>query len=103
MLTIVVIIVTTPQHPSQQTLLYPRSQHRLPAGRQSCTHAWSECYTHDPQWGAADAEIKVASVRTQSLKVLPLKPGVGQYIAIHATLTARDIFLAYSFPSGPFT
>ena len=33
-------------------------------------------------------------MRTQSLKVLPLKPGVGQHIAIHATLTARDFFLA---------
>ena len=29
-------------------------------------------------------------VRTQSLDVLLLKPGVGQFIAIHATLTARD-------------
>ena len=55
-------------------------------------------------WGAADAEIKVPSVeRTQSLKVLPLKPGVGQYIVIHATLTARDFFLANFYPSGPFT
>ena len=42
-------------------------------------------------------------VRTQSLNVLPLKPGVGQYIAIHATLTARDFFLAYFYISGPFT
>ena len=42
-------------------------------------------------------------VRTQSLNVLPLKPGVVQYIAIHATLTARDFFLAYFYPSGPFT
>ena len=42
-------------------------------------------------------------VRTQSLNVLPLKPGVGQYIAILATLTARDLFLAYFYPSGPFT
>ena len=42
-------------------------------------------------------------VRTQSLNVLPLKPGVGQYIAIHATLTARDFFLAYFYLSGPFT
>ena len=33
-------------------------------------------------------------VRTQSLNILPLKPGVGQYITIHATLTARDFFLA---------
>ena len=38
-------------------------------------------------------------LRTQSLKVLPLKPGVGQYIALHATLIARDFFLANS-PEG---
>ena len=42
-------------------------------------------------------------MRTQSLNGLPLKPGVGQYIAIHATLTARDLFPAYFYPSGPFT
>ena len=42
-------------------------------------------------------------VRTQSLTVLPLKPGVGQYIAIQVTLTARDFFLAYFHLSGPFT
>ena len=35
--------------------------------------------------------------------VLPLKPGVGPYIAIHATLTARDFFLAYFYLSDPFT
>ena len=35
-------------------------------------------------------------VRTQSLNVLPLKPGVGQYIVMHATLTARDFFLLIS-------
>ena len=37
-------------------------------------------------------------VRAQSLNVLPVKPGVGQYIAIHATLTDRDFFLAYFLP-----
>ena len=41
-------------------------------------------------------------MRTQSLNVLPLKPGEGQHIAMHATLTARDFFLAYFYPSGPF-
>ena len=56
-----------------------------------------------PQWwGAADAEIKSHLLRIQSLKVLPLKPGVGQYIAIDATLAVRDFFLAYFYPSGPF-
>ena len=48
-------------------------------------------------------KLKSHLVRTQSLNVLPLKPGVGQYIAIHATHTARDFFLAYFYPSGPFT
>ena len=48
-------------------------------------------------------KLKSHLVRTQSLTVLALKPGVGQYIAIHATLTARDFFLAYFYPSGPFT
>ena len=47
-------------------------------------------------------KLKSHLVRTQSLNVLPLKPGVGQYIAIHAALTARDFFLAYFYPSGPF-
>ena len=48
-------------------------------------------------------KLKSHLVRTQSLNVLPLKPGVGQYIAIHATLTAGNFFLAYVYPSGPFT
>ena len=50
-----------------------------------------------------DAEIIVPSGENTSLNILPLKPGVGQYIAIHATFTARDFFLAYFYPSGPFT
>ena len=48
-------------------------------------------------------KLKSHLVKTQSLNVLPFKPGVGQYIAKHATLTARDFFLAYFYPSGPFT
>ena len=47
--------------------------------------------------------VKSNLVRTQSLNVLPYKPVVGQYIAIHATPTARDFFLAYFYTSGPFT
>ena len=42
-------------------------------------------------------KLKSHLVRTQSLNVLPLKPGVGQYIAIHAKLTASDFFLAYFY------
>ena len=41
--------------------------------------------------------LKSCLVRTQNLNVLPLKRGVGQYIAIHATLTARYFFLAYFY------
>ena len=48
-------------------------------------------------------KLKSYLVRTQSLNVLPLKPGAGQYIAIHAALTAKEFFLAYFYPSGPFT
>ena len=48
-------------------------------------------------------KLKSHLVRKQSLNVLPLKPGVGQYIAIHATLTARDFFFAYFYPSSPYT
>ena len=42
-------------------------------------------------------------LRTQSLKVLPLNPGTGQYIATHATLTAKDFFLSNCHPFDPFT
>ena len=42
-------------------------------------------------------KLKSHLVRTQSLKVLPLKPGAGQYIAIHAKFTAMDFFLAYFY------
>ena len=48
-------------------------------------------------------KLKPHLFRTQSLKFLPLKPGVGQCIAIHATLTAMDFFLDNFYPSGPFT
>ena len=45
-------------------------------------------------------KLKYHFFRTQSLKVLPLKPGEGQYTAIHAILTARDFFLADFYPSS---
>ena len=43
-------------------------------------------------------KLKSHLVITQSSNVLPLKPGVGQYVVIHATLTARDFFLTYFYP-----
>ena len=44
-------------------------------------------------------KLKSHLLRTQSLNIIDLKPGIGQYIAIHATLTARDFSLLIStFP-----
>ena len=54
-------------------------------------------------WKLRTQKLKSHLVRTQSLNFLPLKPGVGRYIAKHAMLTARDFFLAYFYTSGPFT
>ena len=48
-------------------------------------------------------KLKSNLLRTQILKVLPLQLGVDQYIATHATLTARDFFFANFYSSGPFT
>ena len=50
------------------------------------------------------SEIKDPSVKNPELKGSPFKAwSVGQYIAMHATPTARDFFLANFYPSGPFT
>ena len=63
-----------------------------------------EQFIHSPpQWGAANADSKSNLISTQSLKVLPLKTGVGQYIAMHATLIAKDLLFANFYPSRPFT
>ena len=43
-------------------------------------------------------KLKSYLVRTQSLKVLHLKRGVGQYLAIHASLTASEFFLISTLP-----
>ena len=47
-------------------------------------------------------KLKFHLLRTQNLKVIPLKPGVGQYIDTHATLTVKDFFQANFYPSGSF-
>ena len=48
-------------------------------------------------------KLKSHLMRTLSLNILSFKPGVGQYIAMHATLNASDFFLANFYLSGPFT
>ena len=59
-----------------------------------------------PKWSRSGElwkqKLRSHLLRTQSLKVFPVKPGVGQYIATHATLTARDLFLANFYPSSLF-
>ena len=64
--------------------------------------------THQPHITPHSGELRTQKlkshlVRTRSLNILPLKLWVGQYIAMHATLTAGDFFLAYFYPSSPFT
>ena len=67
-------------------------------------HPLHSCLAVWPRSGELRTQkLRSRLMRTQSLNVLPLKPGVGQYIAIHATLTARDVLLAYFYLSGPFT
>ena len=62
------------------------------------------CSCFNPAEGSCGRrKLKSHVVRTQSSNVLPLEPGVGQYIAIQATLTARDFFLANVYLSGPST
>jgi len=49
-----------------------------------CSCQWVVCRLA-LQWGPADAEVVVPSVETPGLtNVLPLKPGVGQNIAMDA-------------------
>ena len=72
-----------------------------------CYVTYQPFFLHVPGVESRSGELRTQKLnshlfRIQSLKVLPLKPGVGQYTAIHATLTARDFFLAYFYPSGPF-
>ena len=53
-------------------------------------------------WEPRTQKLMSHLLRSQSLKVLSIKPGVGQCISIHAMLTTRDLYLANFYPSGPF-
>ena len=54
------------------------------------------CRSYNSSGELQRQKLKSHLLRTQSLKVLPLRPGVGQYIAAHATLAARYISLLSS-------
>ena len=73
-----------------------------------CCCALASGHTWRPLFGPRSGELRTQKLkshllRTQSLKVLPLKSGLGQHMAMHATLTARYFFIANFSPSGPFT
>ena len=55
-----------------------------------------------PQWGTADAELKVPSVENTELKDSPFKAW-GRSVLSHTYMAARDFFLANFYPSSPFT
>ena len=51
-------------------------------------------FRRNPLWGTTDAVIKAPSVENPELtNVLPLKLGIAQNIATHASPTARNVFL----------
>ena len=61
----------------------------------------SFCVLHrsNPQRGAVNAEINLLAVENLELsKVLPLKPRVGQNVAMHVSATARNFFIITTFP-----
>ena len=74
----------------------PKSQPELTSFRESdpTMNAGDRVYGNTPQWCTADAEIKDPSVKNPELsKVFPLKPWVGQNIAMHASPIDRNFFL----------
>ena len=75
-----------------------------PKERLALTSALSPLLSPHTRSGELQTQkLKTHLLRPQSFNVLHLKPKVGQCIAIHATLSAKDFFLAYYYLSGPFT
>ena len=56
-----------------------------------------------PQWGAADAEIKVPSGENTELKRSPFKAWSRSIYSHTCYAYCQGFFLAYFYPSGPFT
>ena len=56
-----------------------------------------------PQWGAADAEIKVSSGEKTELKRSPFKAWSESVYSHTCYAYCQDFLLAYFYPSGPFT
>ena len=62
------------------------------------TRVYFNSFRRPRSWELRTQKLKCRQVRAQSVNVLPLRPGVGQCIAIHATLTARDVLLCLFLP-----
>ena len=67
-----------------------------------CSLFWLAA-VYAPLWVLRTQKLKTHLLRTQSSQVLPLKPGERPYIDMYVTPTARDFFLDYFYPTGPFT
>ena len=65
-----------------------------------CSSFTSSLLYVSPQWVTADVQIIMSDSvgNPELLKVLPLEPGVGQNVALHALPTAGDLFLMSTFP-----
>ena len=77
------------------------THHTVRAHTKAHTHIHT--HTHTRGGELRTQKLKVQFVENTELEGSPFKAWVGQYIAIHATLTARDFFLANFYPFGPFT
>ena len=62
----------------------------------------SSIFITSPQWGAADAEIKVPSGENTELKRSPFKAW-SMSVYSYTCYAYRQGFLPYFYPSGPFT
>ena len=68
-----------------------------------CIRISLSTFSVPPSGDMRTQKLKSHLLRTQRFKVLPLKPEVGQCIAISAMLTDRDFFVARFYPSGLLT
>ena len=83
--------ITTAHWPSSQVTLHTWKSTFLHHHHHHCHHL-----SRSRSGELRTQKLKSHQVRTQSWHVLSFKPRLGQYVAIHATLTARDFFLAIS-------
>ena len=86
-------------------VLHAQPTAKVIVGRGTSQHVtMTRATLRSPRTGVLRTQkLKTSLLRTQRSKVLPFKPSAGPYIAMHATSTARDFFLANFYPSSPPT